>query len=186
VFHRFGANDLYGALPTAGLLQTSSGNFYGPTCAGGGSTIGDCGLLNGFGTVFQMGPNGQMTTLHSFDLSDGSMPNSPLVADAAGNFYGTTWEGGPDNAGTIFRITPDGAFTSLYSFTNGSDTGRGGSGTRPTTLAAQLSRSLIRRQADGMGFGHALTGFDRFIETHHATSGRLAAEFACVMGLRGS
>jgi uncharacterized repeat protein (TIGR03803 family) len=35
-----------------------------------------------------------------------------------GNFYGTTWRGGPSNEGTLFRMTPSGTVTILHTFTN--------------------------------------------------------------------
>jgi uncharacterized repeat protein (TIGR03803 family) len=46
--------------------------------------------------------------LHTFsdDGTDGSNPGSGLIFDAAGNLYGTTWQGGAHNSGTVFEITP--------------------------------------------------------------------------------
>jgi uncharacterized repeat protein (TIGR03803 family) len=59
--------------------------------------------------------------------SDGSNPWSDLVADAAGNLYGTTTAGGTGcNCGTVFELmrTKDGWKEQvLYSFTEGSDGG---------------------------------------------------------------
>src|SRR6185503_17528028 len=49
-----------GALPEAGLVQGSDGNFYGTTQIGG---------ANGFGTVFKISSAGSLTTLHSFGYS---------------------------------------------------------------------------------------------------------------------
>jgi uncharacterized repeat protein (TIGR03803 family) len=39
-----------------------------------------------------------------------------VVQDAAGNSYGTTWQGGPLNRGVAWQIAPDGQFTLLHSF----------------------------------------------------------------------
>src|SRR5258708_4997026 len=39
-------------------------------------------------------------------FSDGANPNGGLVADAAGNLYGTTVGGGTGKAGTIFELSP--------------------------------------------------------------------------------
>ena len=53
------------------------------------------------------------TVLHNFQgNSDGATPMSGLVADKAGNLYGTTHFGGGSNAlcgagcGTVFELTP--------------------------------------------------------------------------------
>ena len=59
--------------------------------------------------------------------SDGGFPDSPLIADASGNLYGTTNVGGAGNGyngfGTLFRLAPDGTLTVLHTFdgTNGSN-----------------------------------------------------------------
>jgi uncharacterized repeat protein (TIGR03803 family) len=71
---------------------------------------------------------------HSFDhiftysfagQPDGASPYGPVVADKAGNLYGTTSAGGTDNAGTVYRIQPKGSSsyteTVLYSFQSGKD-----------------------------------------------------------------
>jgi uncharacterized repeat protein (TIGR03803 family) len=61
-----------------------------------------------------------LTVLHTFTGgSDGARPEAGLIADAAGNLYGTTrFFGG---RGTVFQVTPSGTLTVLYSFTGGSD-----------------------------------------------------------------
>ena len=98
-----GGND--GAVPQAGLVQGSDGYFYGTT--GGGGTY------TNHGTVFKLSPTGALTTLYSFgsvlDTNgvplDGANPLAGLVQGRDGNFYGTTSQGGTDNAGTVFRLT---------------------------------------------------------------------------------
>ena len=88
------ANCTDGASAGFGLVQATDGNFYGTTLQGGGNT--SCGLpqfgIVGCGTVFEMTPEGKLTTLHSFD----SVFQWPLVLFQAtnGTFYGTTAEGG--------------------------------------------------------------------------------------------
>jgi hypothetical protein len=52
------------------------------------------------------------TTLVSFNGSDGSAPFAGLLADAAGDLFGTTYAGGADAGGTVFEITGSGFLTS--------------------------------------------------------------------------
>jgi uncharacterized repeat protein (TIGR03803 family) len=101
-----------GSAPEAGLVQGSDGNFYGTTAFGGAS--GAC--THGCGTVFKITPSGMLTTLHSFNLTDGRAPLAGLVQGANGNFYGTTSNGGANGDGTVFKITSSGTFTTLHTF----------------------------------------------------------------------
>lgn len=56
-----------------------------------------------------------LTTLHSFDGTDGELPEL-LVQGTNGNLYATTAEAGSTGYGTVFNITPSGTFTLLDSF----------------------------------------------------------------------
>jgi uncharacterized repeat protein (TIGR03803 family) len=96
-----------GEEPLAGLVQATNGNFYGTTLGG----------ANGYGTVFKITPSGTLTTLHSFDGTDGVGPRGLLQA-TNGDFYGPTIEYGKGviYGGTIFRITPSGTLTTLHRF----------------------------------------------------------------------
>jgi uncharacterized repeat protein (TIGR03803 family) len=103
----------------AGLALASSGNFYGTTVGIGRG----CAAVN-CGTVFKITPSGKLTTLHTFDSSDGADP-SALALGIDGNFYGATPSGGKiescvDNyvagCGTLYKITPAGQLTTLYVF----------------------------------------------------------------------
>jgi len=98
-----------GSQPVAGLVQDSAGNLYGTTLNGG---------ANLQGTVFKITPSGIETVLHSFGLAggDGYAPIAGLVSDGLGNFYGTTFHGGANQAGTIFKIDSGGNENILYSF----------------------------------------------------------------------
>jgi uncharacterized repeat protein (TIGR03803 family) len=111
-----------GSGPDAALVQGTDGNLYGTTGLGG--TDQNCSNFNGCGTVFKTTPSGTITTLHSFDITDGSYPTG-LTQGRDGNFYGTTAYGGSSNnctngCGTVFKITPSGTLTTLHSF-EGSD-----------------------------------------------------------------
>ena len=114
--HSFRSDCSDGAAPVGGLLQATGGNFYGTT--GSGGAFGGCG---GYGTIFKITPGGTLTTVHSFDFTDGFAPTAALVQAMDGNLYGTTSGGGSDcgfagGCGTVFRITHSGVLTSLHQF----------------------------------------------------------------------
>ena len=58
--------------------------------------------------AFATGANGQssLTTIWSFDGTNGDGPSGPLVFDSSGAIYGTTEIGGTSNSGTVFQLTP--------------------------------------------------------------------------------
>ncbi len=82
VLHHFTGSD--GAMPFGTLSSDSTGNLYGTAYQGGGA--------DGFGTVFKINAAGVHSTLFSFGSggSQGVYPVGGVVADAAGNVYGTT------------------------------------------------------------------------------------------------
>jgi uncharacterized repeat protein (TIGR03803 family) len=113
--HRFAGYPIEGLGPNAGLTQASNGNLYGTTTFGGDS--GTCSIgCNG--TVFEITPEGSLTTLHSFtvSLADGAEPFAGVVLGNDGTLYGTTLNGGASGLGTIFNMTPIGVLTTIYSF----------------------------------------------------------------------
>jgi uncharacterized repeat protein (TIGR03803 family) len=125
VLHAFsGGAD--GAFPGGGrLILDAKGNLYGTTLEGGG---GACS--GGCGTIFRLDPTGKETVLYSFTGTggDGKYPNGPLIRDAAGNFYGTTFGGGTSGTacsgygcGTVFKLDSARQETVLYSFSGGVD-----------------------------------------------------------------
>jgi len=84
----------------AGVVPGPGGQLYGVTYDGG---------VNDKGTIFRYDPSSAtVTTLHSFDGTDGATPYFELTLDpASGKFYGTTFQGGQgNNLGTIFRFDP--------------------------------------------------------------------------------
>jgi uncharacterized repeat protein (TIGR03803 family) len=112
-----------GGQPETGVILRD-GKLYGTTLYGGASGIfpGCCG------TVFEIDlTTGQEITLHTFagKPDDGAYPYGGLVADAEGNLYGTTGNGGQFNFGTIFKIDLAGNFTVIYSFTGTGPDGGG-------------------------------------------------------------
>jgi uncharacterized repeat protein (TIGR03803 family) len=95
-------NGANGANPSAGLVQGPAGNFYGTT-RGGGAYTNTSG--SGYGTVFALTPDGILTTLVSFNGTNGANPYAGLVQGADGSFYGTTANGGSADSGTIYRLS---------------------------------------------------------------------------------
>ncbi|MBV8343520.1 MAG: hypothetical protein JO190_00830 [Candidatus Eremiobacteraeota bacterium] len=101
-------------------MTDATGAFYGTTSAGGS---------NGTGTVFRLrsvGNRYKKKTLYSFlGFSDGQDPLGALIEDSSGALYGTTYNGGVNNAtGTVFKLTPSGSGytkTTIYTFQGGSD-----------------------------------------------------------------
>src|SRR5579864_3849776 len=66
------------------------------------------------------------TVLHTFTgLPDGGYPDAGLIRDAAGNLYGTTYNGGSGcggiGCGTVFKIDRSGKETVLHTFTGSPD-----------------------------------------------------------------
>jgi uncharacterized repeat protein (TIGR03803 family) len=118
VLHSFGGGK-DGSSPHAALIIDAADNLYGTTVFGG---------ADGSGTVFELTPKagGEWAekVLHSFGKGkDGASPYAGLIADAAGNLYGTTADGGADGLGTVFELTKtDGKWAEkvLHSF-NGKD-----------------------------------------------------------------
>jgi uncharacterized repeat protein (TIGR03803 family) len=117
-------NSTNGASPYAALALGNDGNFYGTTSEGG---VTNSTYPSGMGTVFQVTTNGTLTTLVSFNGSNGAGPAAGLTLGNDGNFYGTTIVGGITNfiysggMGTVFKVTTNGTLTTLALFkgTNG-------------------------------------------------------------------
>ncbi len=103
-----------GEQPEGNLVADAAGNLYGTTSEGG---------RHGDGSVFEIAAGTRaLTTLVSFGGANGSQPVAGLLADAAGNLYGTTATGGANNDGTVFEIAVGThALTTLATFdgTNG-------------------------------------------------------------------
>jgi uncharacterized repeat protein (TIGR03803 family) len=99
-----------GAAPNGGPTRGSDGALFGTTSAGSRSTRGN-------GTFFRMTTGGTVSVLHAFaGPPDGSAPNGAVIQAGDARFYGTTHNGGSEDAGTVFSATTDGAVTVLHSF----------------------------------------------------------------------
>ena len=111
-----------GAQPYSGLIQDASGNLYGTTFYGGSPFYQFC-----CGTVFKVSQTGVETILYAFTSidpdcggTDGSWPAGILVADTAGNLYGTATGGGicdaPPGNGVVFKLDSAGTEIVLHAF----------------------------------------------------------------------
>jgi uncharacterized repeat protein (TIGR03803 family) len=116
VLHNFtGGTD--GADPTGGLLLDKAGNLYGATSQGGTANEG---------VLFKVSPGGKETILHTFTggTKDGKYPSyTSLLADAVGNLYGVTEEGGTADGGILYKLGKSGKSTILHSFAGGTSDG---------------------------------------------------------------
>ncbi|MGD0269182.1 MAG: choice-of-anchor tandem repeat GloVer-containing protein, partial [Candidatus Sulfotelmatobacter sp.] len=110
-----GAN---GSSPWNALVQGTDGNLYGTANYGGADH--DCS--GGCGVVYKTTLAGAITTLHSFDGTDGVNPQEGLVLGSNGDLYGLTLFGG-DGYGTVFNINASGKLTTLHNFVDGTDGG---------------------------------------------------------------
>lgn len=146
VLHSFRAtNDGYS--PAGGVVVSASGHIFGTTYLGGCA-----GALNG--TIFELTPshsNRWKERVFELPESDGADPVSGLVADASGNFYGTTLGGGPYDSGTVFKLTPLGrnGWQETVIFAFGPSTG-----SYPSGLVIDAAGNLYGTTASGGGGTH--------------------------------
>jgi uncharacterized repeat protein (TIGR03803 family) len=133
------ANCADGAFPFGGLIADAEGNLFGTTEQGGAHGAGV--FVHGDGTVFEIrktrrGYASTPTILVNFcalpNCADGQFPQAGLIADADGNLFGTTFNGGKHGSGTVFEIRKT----------------RRGYASAPTTL---VSFCALANCADGAG-----------------------------------
>jgi uncharacterized repeat protein (TIGR03803 family) len=113
ILHTFtGGSD--GGIPVSGVIADSLGALYGTAIIT--NTVED-------GLVYKLNPpvgggTWTQTILYTFtDGLDGSMPESNLIFDSAGNLYGTTIKGGANGCGTFYELTAGTwAETTLFNF----------------------------------------------------------------------
>jgi len=89
------------SLPSSGLTRTPDGYYYGTTSSGGAYQRG---------TIYRSGA-GTVTTVVSFDGTNGDHPVGGVIRGSDGNLYGVTKAGGAAGHGTFFQLTPQGQLT---------------------------------------------------------------------------
>jgi uncharacterized repeat protein (TIGR03803 family) len=98
VFYSFNGTD--GTSPYDDLaLSESDGTIVGTTNSGG---------THDLGTVYRLTLPGTVSSLHSFDGSDGKTPYSGVVVAESGDIFGVTWFGGPEEMGVVYQLDGSG------------------------------------------------------------------------------
>jgi uncharacterized repeat protein (TIGR03803 family) len=194
VLHEFGSGT-DGAAAYGRVISDAAGSLYGTTALGGTS---------GAGIVFELTkPKAPAvwteTILYNFTGgSDGSQPYGGLIFDAAGNLYGTTFQGGASGAGTVYQLTPGqgGTWTEtvLYSFAGDAD-GMGpqsdlnfdqaGNLFGTTTGGGSPGNGIVFELMAGQGGSWTETVLHRFM-TSEGTSPRAAVIFDSKGSLYGT
>jgi uncharacterized repeat protein (TIGR03803 family) len=112
-----------GEYPYGGITPGANGYYYGTTEYGG--------TTYNAGTVYRLFESRGVWVAQSVFIFPGAAgvnnPDSSLTLDAAGNFYGTTYQGGASNYGTVYKLKPgkNNKYTQsvLYSFKAGNTDG---------------------------------------------------------------
>jgi len=152
-------NATNGAGPDANLIADSSGNLYGTTVFGG--TAND-------GTVFEVANNANHTlsTLATFNGTNGGFPEAGLIADGNGDLFGTTNQlgAGADDDGTVYEVANNANHTlsTLVTFI-----GTNGAGSN-ASLSSDASANLYGTTS-GLGYNslNAGTVFEVAAGTHN-------------------
>jgi uncharacterized repeat protein (TIGR03803 family) len=155
VLHHFGGTSGDGRVPLAELAEGSDGALYGTTVGGGSNDVG---------TVFKLNKDGSgYSVLRNFgsSVADGASPQARLVEGSDGPLYGTSVNGGFNDAGTIFKLNKDGSgYSVLHSFSN-----TGGDGQHPSGKLVKGSAGTFYGTTTGGGDLHFGTVFKLFAST---------------------
>ncbi len=153
----FATNGSEGSDPSGTLITDAAGNLFGTTLSGG---------PGGHGTVFEVentatGYASTPITLVSFNGSNGASPQAGLIADAAGDLFGTTNSGGADGDGTVFEVenTATGYATTPITLATFDGTGNGANpfGGLIADAAGDLFGTTEKGGATGDGTAFELT-----------------------------
>ena len=98
------------------------------------------------GNAFEVNvTTGAPTTLTTFTASSaaGTFPETGLIADGAGNFYGVTTGGGANSRGTVFELSPSSGSGTGTGTGTGTGSGTGSGTTGSSSLTATVARSTV-------------------------------------------
>jgi uncharacterized repeat protein (TIGR03803 family) len=94
VLHYFD-RDTEGGCTYAGLVQATDGNFYGETASGG---------KTGYGTIFRVTRQGQLSVLYNLVGTAATNPQDSLLQQTRGPLYGDTEQGGTQGLGVFYKV----------------------------------------------------------------------------------
>src|SRR5579864_8152736 len=121
-----------GANPSAEVIEDAKGKLYRTTITG------DLLLAR---NMFKLSRMGKEIVLHRFNGGDdGKIPAGPVIMDAEGSLYGTTFAN--SNEGTVFKLSQTGKETVLHRFT-------GGDGSNPNGPIQDEKRNVYGTTCDG-------------------------------------
>lgn len=128
------------------FAPTAIGGTLGETLDGAlspfnGGFIGICarGAASARGSAFTWNATSGTTLLASFNTTQGSLAEGPLIPGSDGAFYGVAREGGASARGTFYKITTAGVRTRIFSFTGTTGTNPGREPRGPIVRAANQS-----------------------------------------------
>jgi uncharacterized repeat protein (TIGR03803 family) len=112
ILHAFGQSQTDGTSPDASVTADSQGSLYGTTTFSGAGDVGTVYKLTSAGSGFTY------SIIYAFGGgNDAEYPMAPVVVDAAGSVFGTTFVGGSfvegtgcgEGCGAVFQLVPSGS-----------------------------------------------------------------------------
>jgi uncharacterized protein YceK len=175
-----------GTAPYSTPLVMADGTVYGTTTAGGVSAPAACLGAGGCGTVFSLTPAGAgkpgwtKKTVWSFASTDGLYPEGSLIADSAGNIYGTANLGGattictasgsiPAGCGAVFELSPPAAGATAWTRKTLYKFAASGDGLYPAAGLTPSGTSFFTTTS-----GNGLKGFGSVLELSPPATGAKA------------
>ena len=138
-----------GSEPSGGLIMDSSGDLFGTTRIGGAFGDGEAFEIVKTSSGYASTP----TVLASFNGSDGAVPPSALVVDAAGDLFGTTQAGGAFDDGVAFEIAKASSGYASTPTVLASFDGADGDAPYDASLVVDAAGDLFGTAHDGGAFG---------------------------------